>query len=185
MYRSIALFAISLLTSFLLAGCSTTTAVVEKIKNIEVPTPALIYQMEVVQGNFVSREQVAALRVGMPQAQVKNILGTPLLTDVFHEDRWDYIFTIVQRGKAAEPRKLAVFFKDNTLARWEGDTMPSEVEFVQSLNSGRKLGKPLPLEATERQLSEFAKRENATPQIAPISQPATPSNKTYPSLESK
>jgi outer membrane protein assembly factor BamE len=185
MYRSPALFAVSLLASSLLAGCSTTTAVVDKIKNIEISTPGLIYQMEVVQGNFVSSEQVAALRAGMPKAQVKNILGTPLLTDVFHEDRWDYIFTIMQRGKASEPRKLAVFFKDNTLVRWEGDSMPSEVEFVQSLNSGRKLGKTLPLEATERQLSEFAKRENATQQAAPISQPAAPTTKAYPSLESK
>jgi outer membrane protein assembly factor BamE len=185
MYRSIALFAVSLLSSLLLAGCTTTTAVVEKIKNIEIPTVGLTYQIEVVQGNFVSREQVAALRVGMPQAQVKNILGTPLLTDVFHDDRWDYIFTIAQGGKTAQPRKLAVFFKDNALTRWEGDAMPSEVEFVQSLNSGRKLGKPMPLEATERQLSEFAKQKDATPQVAPISQPAAPSNKTYPSLESK
>ncbi len=185
MHRPSLLFALSLSVNYLLTGCSTTTAMVEKIKNIDMPTPNLVYQIEVVQGNFVSREQVAALRVGMPKAQVKNILGTPLLTDVFHEDRWDYVFTITQRSKASEPRKLAVFFKDNTLVRWEGDAMPSEVEFVQSLNSGRKLGKPLPLEASERQLNEFAKRENPAPQVAPNSPPAAPSNKTYPSLESK
>jgi outer membrane protein assembly factor BamE len=185
MYRSHARLALSLLTSLLFAGCSTTTAVTEKIKNIEIPTPGFIYQMEVVQGNFVSREQVTALRVGMPKAQVKNILGTPLLTDVFHDDRWDYIFTIVQKGQITQRRKLATYFKDGLLTRWEGDNMPSENEFVQSLSPGRTFGKPLPLEATEAQLNEFAKRENTTQQAASVIQPAIPNNKTYPSLESQ
>jgi outer membrane protein assembly factor BamE len=111
-----------------LSGCQSTRTVTDKIRNLE--APAVIYKMEVVQGNFVSSEQVAALRAGMPKAQVKNILGTPLLTDIFHLDRWDYVFTISRDGKTQPPRKLTVFFKGESLDRWEGDTMPSETEFV-------------------------------------------------------
>ncbi len=56
------------------------------------------YKVEVVQGNFVSKEQVEALKPGMSRQQVREILGTSLLTDVFHSDRWDYVFTIRRQG---------------------------------------------------------------------------------------
>jgi outer membrane protein assembly factor BamE len=187
MYRSLLLVVAGLLAQSLLIGCTALnkSTVVEKIKNIDIATPNLVYKVDIVQGNFVSREQVAALRVGMPKLQVKNILGTALLNDVFHADRWDYIFTIEQRSKAPEPRKLAVFFKDNLLDRWEGDNLPSEVEFVQSLSSGRKLGKTPQLEATEQQLRDFAKRENPAPSTPTAVPPAPQPNKAYPALESK
>ena len=173
-----------------LSGCQSTKTVADKLRNLE--TPAVVYKLEVVQGNFVSSEQVAALRAGMPKAQVKNILGTPLLTDIFHVDRWDYVFTIAKDGKAQPPRKLTLFFKGESLDRWEGDTMPSEAEFVKTLSSGRKLEKAPPLEATEKQLEDFAKRENAgiktdaaTPSAVGSAIPSSTTDKTYPPLESK
>lgn len=175
MYRFFVRFALYLLLSLGAIGCAT--------KSNSLPQTGFIYQIEVVQGNFVSSEQVAALRTGMPKAQVRNILGTPLLTDIFHENRWDYVFTIVRQGKLAEPRKLALFFNNNILERWEGDSMPSETEFVQSLTSGRKLGKAPPLEATERQLSELAQRSKPTNEAALPALATPPSNKSYPPLE--
>ena len=54
-----------------------------------------------MQGNFVSKEQVEALRPGMSRQQVRDILGTPLVTSVFHADRWDYVFTIKRQGVRA------------------------------------------------------------------------------------
>jgi outer membrane protein assembly factor BamE len=51
-----------------------------------------------VQGNVVTSEQVARVKPGMTRAQVRDILGTPLLTDPFHADRWDYLFTIRRQG---------------------------------------------------------------------------------------
>ena len=57
-----------------------------------------VYKIDIVQGNFVSREQAAALKPGMSRAQVRDILGTPLLTSVFHADRWDYVFTFKRQG---------------------------------------------------------------------------------------
>ncbi len=170
---------LTLLLASGLTACSTT-------KSLTVPDVVKPYRPEIVQGNFVSREQVAALRAGMPRPQVKNILGTPLLMDVFHPNRWDYVFTIEKNGVIAKTRRLTVYFNGDVLDRWEGDEMPSEVEFVSSLPSGRQIGKIPPLSASEKELNDFSKRENANDKRAPLDPaPITPINKTYPPLESK
>ena len=88
------------------------------------------YKVEVVQGNFVSKEQVAALKPGMSRQQVREILGTSLLTDVFHSNRWDYVFTIRRQGVEPQQRRLTLYFNGELLERFEGDPMPSEEEFV-------------------------------------------------------
>jgi outer membrane protein assembly factor BamE len=151
---------------------------------LSVPNAIKPYKSEVVQGNFVSSEQVAALRTGMPRAQVKNILGTPLLIDVFHANRWDYVFTMERDGIVSKALRLTVHFNGDRLTRWDGDTMPSETEFVQTLNSGRKIGKIPPLAASDKELADFAARENSkTKTSATSSEPAAVGNKTYPPLE--
>jgi outer membrane protein assembly factor BamE len=141
------------------------------------------YKADVVQGNFVSSEQVAALKAGMSKVQVRNILGTPLLTDLFHADRWDYVFTIERDGVPSQPRHLTTYFKGETLERWAGDEMPSEFEFVKSLDSGRKIGKVPSLTASEKDLNDFAQRENSKQKTTdgPAAVPA--SAKDYPLLE--
>ena len=113
------------------------------------------YKVEVVQGNFVSKEQVELLKPGMPRQQVREILGTPLLTDVFHSNRWDYVFTIRRQGVDAQQRRLTVFFNGETLERFEGDPMPSEQEFVAAVDARGRAGKVPVLEATEDQLKKF------------------------------
>jgi outer membrane protein assembly factor BamE len=84
------------------------------------------YRIEIQQGNFVSQEMVSQLKPGMSKDQVRFVLGTPLITDSFHADRWDYVF---RRQKAnsreLEQRKLAVFFEDGKLKRIEGDVTPA------------------------------------------------------------
>ena len=119
------------------------------------------YKVEVVQGNFVSKEQVEALKPGMSRQQVRDILGTPLVTSVFHADRWDYVFTIKRQGVQPQARKLAVFFKGNALERFEGDKMPSEAEFVATLDNKRKDAKIPVLEASEDSLKQFPGRPPA------------------------
>ncbi len=144
------------------------------------------YKPEVVQGNFVSREQVAALRPGMPRAQVRNILGTPMLTDVFHPNRWDYVFTIEQSGVLTKTYTLTVYFNNDIFDHWEGDELPTETEFIGSIRSGRAAGKTPALAATEKDLIEFSKRENAREKSPlPESSPPAPAAKTYPPLESQ
>lgn len=136
------------------------------------------YKHDVVQGNFVSREQVEALRQGMNRQQVREILGTPLLTSVFHADRWDYVFMLKRQKTELQQFKLALFFKGDALERVEGDAMPSEAEFVSRLEVARKARTVPVLEASEESLGKFPA---AVPAAAPP--PAAAGAVNYPPLE--
>jgi len=83
------------------------------------------YRMEIQQGNYVSQEMVSQLKLGMSKEQVRYVLGTPLVTDIFHADRWDYVYFRDVRGKAREERKIVVLFEDGKLARVQGDVVPA------------------------------------------------------------
>lgn len=84
------------------------------------------YRMEIQQGNFVSPEMVARLKPGMSKDQVRFVLGTPLITDSFHADRWDYVFRRqLVNSTELEQRKIAVFFEDGKLKRFQGDILPA------------------------------------------------------------
>lgn len=139
------------------------------------------YRVEVVQGNFVSKEQVEAIKPGMSRQQVRDILGTPLVTSIFHTDRWDYVFTLKRQGVAPQERKLAVFFKGNLLDRFEGDEMPSEAEFVATLDNKRKTAKVPQLEASEESLKQFS--AGRAPAAAPQLVETAPDAASYPPLE--
>ena len=168
------IFRTSLLASLILvglAGCSVTQGVQSDTFKPYVP--------EVVQGNFVSREQRRFLRPGMTRAQVRDVLGTPLVTSLFHADRWDYVFTIRRQGVPAQQFRLALTFRNDLLSTIEGDELPSEAEFAGRLSRSGSTGKLPALEATEEQLRRFPPR-------APASAPApanTPLPATYPPLE--
>jgi outer membrane protein assembly factor BamE len=97
------------------------------------------YRIDVLQGNFVSKEQAAQLKPGMPQEAVRNVLGTPLLQDPFHADRWDYVFSLKPGNRPTELKRLTVYFdKEGKLLRTEGDALPSEEEFVVRLDDLRR-----------------------------------------------
>jgi outer membrane protein assembly factor BamE len=159
----------------LLAGCGSMDGAGRRISTALTP-----YTVEVVQGNFISREQVEALQKGMTRDQVRQILGTPLVTSLFHGDRWDYVFTLKRQGVNPQQRRLTVFFSNDVMDRVDGDTMPSESEFVTTLDNKRKLGRVPKLEASEAELQKFPKSQAAAAQPEPA--PAAPSN--YPPLES-
>jgi outer membrane protein assembly factor BamE len=139
--------------AFLISACSgMSTASINPVNWI---TP---YKVDVVQGNFISKEQVEALKPGMTRVQVKDVLGTPLMASVFHADRWDYVFTLKRQGVEPQSLKYTVYFKGDVLERSEGDAMPSEAEFISRLDSRRKLGAVPVLEATEEQLKNAASK---------------------------
>src|SRR5450759_2270398 len=77
------------------------------------PMPGITpYRIEIQQGNFVSQEMVSQLKLGMSKDQVRFVLGTPLISDSFHADRWDYVFRRQRaNSRELEQRKLAVFFE--------------------------------------------------------------------------
>lgn len=141
------------------------------------------YQIDIQQGNVVTSEQTQALKPGMPRSQVRDLLGSPLLTSVFHADRWDYVFTFQRQGLPLQQRKLALFFKGDVLERVESDALPSEAEFVSSLDVRRSTDKPPVLQATEEQLKAFQAR-NASPAPTAPPAPAGTAPVAYPPLES-
>lgn len=84
------------------------------------------YRIDVRQGNYVSQEMVAQLKPGQTRDQVRFILGSPLIVDVFHADRWDYVYRFQPGRGAVQERRLTVFFVDNTLTRVAGDVVANE-----------------------------------------------------------
>jgi outer membrane protein assembly factor BamE len=104
------------------------------------------------------------------------------VSSIFHADRWDYVFTLKRQGVEPQQRKLAVFFKSNMLERSEGDEMPSEAEFVATLDNKRKSAKVPQLEASEETLKQFssARIPAAAPAPAPVE---TAPAASYPPLE--
>jgi len=80
------------------------------------------YRMEIQQGNYVTQEMVAQLKPGLTRDQVRFLMGTPLVNDIFHDERWDYVF-VRQRANSpdVEQRRIAVFFEDGKLKRVDGD----------------------------------------------------------------
>lgn len=144
------------LTTALLAGCATKNppvgaaeaqpATVSEIASgvtITAPTGTQRflgflspYRVDIQQGNFISREMVTQLKEGMQRPegvtseQVRFVLGTPLLTDVFHANRWDYVFRIKKRTGELIASHVTVYFKDNRLVNIEGGDLPTEKEYL-------------------------------------------------------
>jgi outer membrane protein assembly factor BamE len=159
-----------------LSACSSFNNATGRIGSLVTP-----YKPDVVQGNFVSKEQKEALQVGMPRGQVRDILGSPLVSSAFHADRWEYVFTIRRQGQEPQQRKLTAYFKGDELAKVESDELISEVDFVASMSEGRRLGKVPALEAKVEPLAQPAKSTApATPAIAAV--PSTAPT-IYPPLE--
>lgn len=165
-----------------LTGCAALDGATTRLSTVGgLVTP---YRMDILQGNVVVREQVQALQPGMTREQVQAILGTPLVASVFHANRWDYVFTFQRLGQAPQRRVVTVFFQGDRLERVQADELPTEEEFVASLDARRKAGQPPVLEATEEQLKAFEAKAPARPAGAPAREAATttPANR-YPPLE--
>ncbi len=168
----------------LLGACSSTGPgvagglgkAVDSLGNIITP-----YKVEIVQGNVLTKEQVSLLQKGLTREQVRNVLGSPLVTSAFHADRWDYVFTIQRQGIAGQERRYTVTFKGDQLDTFAGDEMPGEVEFVAALVGTRSLGKVPELAASEERLKAFA-AANASPN-RPRTAASAPVRTDYPPLE--
>ncbi|HSD42285.1 MAG TPA: outer membrane protein assembly factor BamE [Burkholderiales bacterium] len=81
-----------------------------------------VYRMEIQQGNYLTQEMVSQLQAGMTRDQVRFVLGTPLLMDIFHDNRWDYVYRRQRaNSREVEERRLSVFFENDRLVRVEGD----------------------------------------------------------------
>jgi len=92
-----------------------------------VPMPNIVHRPDIQQGNVITQKMVNKLRPGMGKSQVRYLLGSPMLVDVFHQERWDYMYTNHPgNSHDTEKRHVSLFFEDNKLARLEGDYRPME-----------------------------------------------------------
>lgn len=103
-----------LLPSLLLAACSSTPDITSRLSP---------YRIDVRQGNYVTQDMVAKLKPGMTRDQVRFALGTPLLADMFHADRWDYVYRFQPGRGEVQLRRLVVFFEEGKLVRVGGDVV--------------------------------------------------------------
>ena len=102
-------------------GCASTQSIMPSL------TSLAVYKIDINQGNYLSQDMVDRLKVGMTRQQVKQTLGTPLVTSAFRDSRWDYVYEYARQGKVREHRQFTVYFTQDLLARWEGDEMPQSV----------------------------------------------------------
>jgi outer membrane protein assembly factor BamE len=82
------------------------------------------YRIDIQQGNYLSQEMVSQLKKGMTREQVRFVLGTPLVADIFHADRWDYVYYRELQDGRKEQRNISVFFVQDKLDRVAGDVVP-------------------------------------------------------------
>ena len=162
-----------------LAGCSMLPSLPSLTSGDSFAGLITPYRMDIVQGNVVTKEQVALIKPGMPRAQVRDILGSPMLTDPFHGDRWDYVFTIRRPGTEAQRRVVVAYFNGDALDRLEAPDLPGEREFVASISKPASSAKVPALELTAEQ-----KKALPVPPVAPAP-PAVPmgAQRSYPPLE--
>lgn len=94
-----------------------------------------VYKIDVRQGNLVTQEMVDQLRPGMDKRQVKFILGTPLLVDSFHKNRWDYFYDLKKAGKQDIQERVSVIFDSNRLISLRGNFRPSNEFKPMTINT--------------------------------------------------
>lgn len=163
-----------LLALSLLGGCASLQSSENNFLGVITP-----YRIDIVQGNVVTKEQAAQVKPGMSREQVRDILGSPMLTDIFHADRWDYVFTIKRPGTEPQRRSVVAIFEKDQLKQLDAPALPSEREFVASISSTKASGKAPVLELTDAQkqaLPRPARNESAPVEPAGVV-------RSYPPLE--
>ena len=91
----------------------------------ELPVPGL-YRLDIRQGNALDDTALAKLEVGMPRSRVLHLLGSPAVDDVFHPDRWEYLYSFAPGGEESEWRRITLHFEENRLTRIEGELPPAD-----------------------------------------------------------
>ena len=122
--------ALLLVAAFFCAACSNYSANLPSIKP---------YKMDIQQGNYVTSKMMMQLRPGMTKSQVRFIMGTPLIADSFHADRWDYLYRMSKGGKIIEQRHVIMEFENDRLKRVRGDVIPAASGEAAPAETGDKM----------------------------------------------
>ena len=161
---------IVLLVLLVFAGC-------RQVPAIPVPTFISPYQIDIQQGNVVTQEMVAKLKPGMTRAQVRFVLGSPLIVDAFRTDRWDYMYMYQKQGKPVERRNLTVIFEDDKLLRLEGDVTTLPPAVTPGLSEKPTLKPASPAAPAAAGPTEAVKSDSAAGATNPGAQTAKPEAK--------
>jgi outer membrane protein assembly factor BamE len=131
-----------------ISGCSL-------IPDNYVPSVIKPYRFDIQQGNFVTQEDVAKLKIGMNKEQVRFILGTPLLNDAFHADRWDYVYRLIKADGQISQARYTVIFDNGAVARHGGENLPAKASDLAGPDSSKKISiKPLSAEKPADDIKE-------------------------------
>ncbi len=167
----------AVLACVLVTGCSSWPSSGDAVLGLFTP-----HRIDIQQGNVVTQEQLARVKPGMNRLQVRDALGSPLLTDAFHADRWDYIFTLRQSGRVVQRRSVVLVFNGDVLKTIEAPELPTEREFIDSISRSGRIVAAADLELTPEQLKNLPiPARTAPPPPADLGTPATP--RSYPPLE--
>ena len=105
--------------TFLICILACSTLLISACNKDKIPG---VYRIDIQQGNNVTQEMLNQLKPDMTKSQVTYIMGTPLIIDTFHPDRWDYIYSFHPGNGSREQRRITLFFENDLLKRIEGDT---------------------------------------------------------------
>lgn len=112
----------SVLIATLLGGCGS----VEKLP--------FVHRIDVQQGNVITQEMIDQLKPGMTKRQVRFTLGSPMLVDVFHQDRWDYVYRMEPGTGEVEQKRVSLYFKEDALMQITGDYRPNPQPALAAAN---------------------------------------------------
>jgi outer membrane protein assembly factor BamE len=113
--------------SLFISGCSSLNEFAESVPEYASNLP-IMYRPTIQQGNVITQEMINNLKPGMSKRQVTYTLGTPGLVDSFHQNRWDYVYSIKKNTEKREQKNLTLYFEDDRLFRIEGDYRPLPVD---------------------------------------------------------
>jgi outer membrane protein assembly factor BamE len=140
------------------------------------------YKPDIVQGNVVTTEQISQIKTGMSRAQVRDILGSPLISDPFHAQRWDYVFTLKRQGFDDQKRAFVVLFDKDAVEKIDAPELPTEDQFVAAISR-----KKLPETTPKLVLTDEERAALPLPKPAVAAASATVlagATRSYPPLES-
>ncbi len=90
-----------------------------------------VYTIDINQGNIIDQAMIDQLRPNMTKRQVLYVMGTPMLVDFFHENRWDYIYQMKKGGEEVEKKAISIFFENDKIKGIQGDLRPSALPVVK------------------------------------------------------
>ena len=165
MHKFLKLLFLSLLAcSVFLTGCGSSVPIVKPFK------------MDIQQGNVVTSKMLLQLKPGMTKSQVKFIMGTPLIVDSFHSNRWDYFYQMRQAGKIKEQRRVILDFENELLTRVRGDVVPEGTAGAASSTEAGAVTLPKSIEPKPKEEGlldklKFWKKDEKKPEVKPAAKP--------------